>query len=72
MFKFLDTLPYPALIVIAVWMLLAPVRPMPHLVEKLLLLKAGALTRPIDIFDLFWHLLPTGLLLAKHWREKRR
>ena len=72
MFRFLDTLPYTALIVIAVWMLLAPVRPMPHVVEKLLLLKAGGLTRPIDIFDLFWHLLPTGLLLAKRWREKRR
>jgi hypothetical protein len=39
-------------------MLLAPFRPMPHVVEKLLMLKNGVLTRPIDIFDLFYHTIP--------------
>jgi hypothetical protein len=65
MFKFLDTIPYSVLIVLAVLMLLAPFRPMPHVVEKLLMLKKGALNRPIDIFDLFFHLIPCVLLLIK-------
>ena len=65
MWSFLDKIPYPILIAVAVWMLLAPIRPMPHLVEKLQMLKDGTLHRPIDIFDLLWHLLPTILLAIK-------
>lgn len=69
MFSFLDKIPYPILIVIAIIMFLAPFRPMPHVIEKLLMLKNGALTRPIDIFDLFFHLIPTLLLVAKLLRD---
>ena len=65
MWTLLDKLSYPVLIVIAVFMLLAPFRPMPHVVEKLIMLKNGTLTRPIDIFDLFFHLIPSILLLLK-------
>lgn len=65
MWSFLDKIPYPILIAVAVFMLLAPFRPMPHVVEKLQMLKNGNLHRPIDIFDLFWHLVPTILLAAK-------
>ena len=65
MWSFLDKIPYPILIAVAVFMLLAPFRPMPHVVEKLQMLKNGNLHRPIDIFDLFWHLIPTILLVAK-------
>ena len=65
MWSFLDKIPYPILIAVAVFMLLAPIRPMPHLVEKLQMLKNGTLHRPIDIFDLFWHLIPTILLAIK-------
>ena len=65
MWSLLDKIPYPVLIVVAVFMLLAPIRPMPHVIEKLQMLKAGNLTRPIDIFDLFWHLIPTILLVLK-------
>ena len=66
---FLDKIPYMILIVIAVFMLLAPFRPMPHVIEKLIMLKNGTLTKPIDIFDLFYHLVPTIILLLKIYRD---
>ena len=50
-------------------MLLAPFRPMPHVVEKLIMLKNGTLTRPIDIFDLFYHLIPAIILVLKVYRD---
>jgi hypothetical protein len=66
---FLDKIPYSILIVIAVFMLLAPFRPMPHVIEKLIMLKNGTLTKPIDIFDLFYHLVPTIILALKVYRD---
>jgi hypothetical protein len=71
MWSFLDKIPYGILIVIALIMLLAPFRPMPHVIEKLIMLKNGTLSKPIDIFDLFYHLLPTLLLVAKMVRGGR-
>jgi len=65
MWALIDRIPYPLLILLAVFMLLAPFRPMPHVLEKLIMLKNGALNRPVDIFDLFYHLLPTILLALK-------
>lgn len=72
MFAFLDNISYAVLIVIAVFMLLAPFQPMPHVVEKVMMLKNGTLKRPIDIFDLFFHLIPTVLLFIKLWRDYSR
>ena len=72
MLRFLDDIPYAILAVAAIFMLLAPFRPMPHLVEKLMMLKNGQLRAPIDIFDLFWHLAPTLLLIAKGIRDLNR
>ena len=69
MWALLDKISYPVLIVIAVFMLLAPFRPMPHVVEKLIMLKNGTLTRPIDIFDLVYHLIPLIILLLKIFRS---
>lgn len=43
---------------------LAPFRP-PHIVEKLSLLFAGRLVRPLDWFDLIFHGAPWGLLALK-------
>ena len=43
---------------------LAPFRP-PHVVEKLQMLVAGELSRPIDIADLAMHGAPWIVLLAK-------
>jgi hypothetical protein len=65
MWSFLDKIPYSILIIAAIFLLLAPFRPMPHVFEKLIMLKNGTLNRPIDIFDLVFHLAPTILLALK-------
>lgn len=65
MMKWLDNIPYPLLIIAAIFMLLAPFRPVPHVIEKLIMLKNGLLKKPIDIFDLVYHLAPTMLLITK-------
>ena len=70
--RWIDGIPYGPLIVFAVIMLVAPVRPMPHVVEKLLMLRHGTLTRPIDIFDLCFHLAPTIVLIVKIVRNAVR
>ena len=69
MWAILDKIPYTILIVIAVFMILAPFKPMPHVLEKLIMLKNGALNKPIDIFDLFYHLVPTIILSLKIYRR---
>ena len=69
MWAVLDKIPYPVIVILAVWMGLAPFRPMPHVLEKLNMLLNGTLSRPIDIFDLFFHLAPTLILLLKLFRS---
>ena len=69
MLAFLDRIPYSVLIIVAIIMLVLPFRPMPHVVEKLIMLKNGTLNKPIDIFDLFYHLVPTILLIVKLVRD---
>ena len=69
MWAILDKISYYVLIPVAVLMLLAPFRPMPHALEKLIMLRNGELTRPIDIFDLIFHLLPASILLIKIYRS---
>ena len=59
MSRFLE---YKYLVPLALLLGLAPFLPMPHLAEKLQMLLDGTLTRPLDIFDLFWHAWPLGLL----------
>ena len=68
MWAFLDKIPYSILIIAAIFMIFAPFKPMPHVLEKLIMLKEGTLTKPIDIFDLFYHLIPTIILLLKIYR----
>jgi hypothetical protein len=68
--RILDSVSYPVLIFIAAFMLLAPFSPMPHVVEKLIMLKNGNLTRAVDIFDLCFHLAPTVLLAIKFFRTR--
>ena len=69
MWSFLDKVPYGVIIPLAIVVGLAPFRPMPHALEKINLLIAGNLTRPMDIFDLFFHLFPTLILLLKVYRS---
>ena len=72
MLRWLDAIPYGILIAFAILMLLLPFRPMPHVLEKLIMLKNGQLSKPIDIFDLFYHLIPTILLIIKLIRQASR
>jgi hypothetical protein len=64
-FDWLDRLSLGLLLIIALTLGLAPFVPEPHVWEKLKMLAAGELVRPIDIFDLFLHGTPWLLLLAK-------
>lgn len=68
--KLLDQIPLAVLVVATVFMLGAPFVPEPHLVEKFRMLGEGRLTRPLDIFDVFWHLLPALLLALKLARAR--
>jgi hypothetical protein len=65
MFAWLDRLPFGLLLIIALTLGLAPFVPEPHVWEKLKMLAAGELVRPIDIFDLLLHGVPWLLLFAK-------
>lgn len=68
----LDHLAWKWLLLLAVWMAIAPVLPEPHLIEKLRMWSQGTLTEPLDIFDLCFHLAPLGLLGLKWWHTRRR
>jgi len=65
MLALLDKLPLLPLAIGALFLGLAPFMPEPHLFEKAKMLMAGTLTKPVDIFDLIWHLWLPVLLLVK-------
>lgn len=67
--KWLDNIHLSTLLVVALLMALAPFMPEPHLWQKLKMLVAGTLTRPIDIFDLVLHGAPLIVLLLKLYRQ---
>ncbi len=66
----LDEIPVSALVLASLLLGLAPFFPEPHLWEKLKMLAAGTLTRPIDIFDLLMHATPIVLLIIRLARMK--
>ena len=70
--KLLDKIPLGPLILAAIFMSLAPFKPQPHLWEKLNMLFAGTLSRPVDIFDLFMHGGPILLAFAKFLLERKK
>ena len=63
--QWLDKISLPIIGILVATLGLAPYLPQPHVVEKLGMLFAGELSRPIDIFDLFLHGTPLLLLLLK-------
>ena len=69
--KWLDKIPLTTLLIIALLLGLAPFKPEPHLWEKLKMLAAGELVRPLDIFDLFLHGTPVVLLFLKLIRLRK-
>ncbi len=68
MMSLIDRIPLMYLVLITIFLGLAPFFPEPHLWEKLKMLVAGTLVKPIDIFDLLWHSWPIAILLIKLYR----
>ena len=61
----LDKVPLVVFLIVALTLGLAPFVPEPHVWEKLKMLFAGELSRPIDIFDLILHGVPWLLVGLK-------
>lgn len=72
MMTWLDRFPLKWLVVVALWLSVAPILPEPHLIEKVRMLSQGTLQRPIDIFDLLLHTVPLALLALRLWRDAQR
>ena len=64
-----DLLEYKFLIPLVLILGFAPFYPQPHIVEKIRMLVAGTLKKPIDIFDLVWHAWPFVLLAYRIFRD---
>jgi hypothetical protein len=58
-------MPLSFLLILCLTLGLAPFTPEPHIWEKLKMLTAGTLSRPVDIFDFMMHGLPFVLLFIK-------
>lgn len=63
--SFLDQIPLSILVVACLTLGLAPFVPEPHIWEKLKMLVAGDLVKPIDMFDLALHAAPFVVLGLK-------
>ncbi|HBU29524.1 MAG: RND transporter [Thiobacillus sp. GWE1_62_9] len=70
--QFIDRIPLPLLLFLTIFMLGAPFAPEPHLLQKMRMLSEGALTQPLDIFDVFWHLAPAALLVMRLARMRNK
>ena len=68
--KLIDKIPFQTLIIMTVFLGLAPFVPEPHLWEKLKMIGAGTLVKPLDMFDVLFHLAPAILLGIKFYRVK--
>jgi hypothetical protein len=66
--EFVDSAPLAGFLIVALTLGLAPFVPEPHVWEKLKMLAAGELQRPIDILDLLMHGLPWVALGLKLYR----
>ena len=70
-FNWLDKISLPMLALLALMFALMPFAPEPHLWQKLKMLAAGTLQKPIDIFDLIMHATPAVLLAVKLVRRAK-
>lgn len=61
----LAAIPWPILMIMSAFMLIAPISPEPHLIQKFSGFVEGAGFNLVDIFDVFWHLFPTLVLVLK-------
>lgn len=67
----LDQIPMNLVILACLTLGLAPFLPEPHLWEKLKMLVAGDLVKPVDIFDMLMHAAPFVVLALKLLRMAR-
>ncbi len=65
MWELLAELPLLYAVIAAATLGLAPFVPEPHIWQKLKMIKAGTLKRPLDIFDFLLHAAPFVVLVAK-------
>lgn len=63
--KPLKTISWPVVIILCLTLGLAPYTPEPHVWQKLQMLLAGTLSKPVDIFDFVLHGVPWLLLVLK-------
>ncbi len=61
----LDDLSLSVIVMACLLLGFAPFYPEPHIWEKLKMLAAGTLRKPIDIFDLLFHGAPFVVLIMK-------
>ena len=61
----LARLPWSIVLLLCATLGLAPFTPEPHIWEKLKMVVAGDLTRPMDIFDFLFHGVPWCLAVLK-------
>ncbi len=66
----LDNISLQMIVIACLFLGLAPFVPEPHLWEKLKMLSAGALVKPLDIFDLLMHGSPFVVLTLKLLRMR--
>jgi len=67
----LDQIPLSLIVLACLTLGLAPFFPEPHIWEKLKMLAAGNLVKPVDIFDLVMHAAPFAVLALKLLRLSR-
>lgn len=67
----LDQIPLSLIVLACLILGLAPFFPEPHIWEKLKMLAAGNLVKPVDIFDLVMHAAPFAVLALKLLRLAR-
>ena len=67
----LDQIPLSLVVLACLTLGLAPFFPEPHLWEKLKMLVAGELVKPVDIFDMLMHAAPFVVLALKLVRMAR-
>ncbi len=65
MLELIDQMPLSYAVLAALTLGLAPFFPEPHIWEKIKMIRAGTLKRPIDIFDFLLHATPFVLLAVK-------
>ena len=71
-FAALDRLPWSVVLILSATLGLAPFTPEPHVWEKLKMLFAGTLVRPVDIFDLVLHGAPWLVAVLKLVGARRK